>query len=225
MSHPPSPRATIPFPFVGKKRLSSRDRVWLVTDVYCFTDSIFGWSRPQRWFRVGGVCLTSNELAMVEFSNDDVRAMLKAGVVAAPWNAARPFGFEVTRFTHGSQEKGRFREKVELIELPADLIVQGPELRRHFEIKLGLRGNGKAGMWKKMQDAANRENSIEAAAMSFTDWFSAGDVKAIVGDINVTRTLARMVKDLLLVTNGKAKRGVKYMAAPPILVDRSDWNA
>jgi hypothetical protein len=133
------------------------------------------------------------------------------------------YGFEVTRFTHGAQEKGRFREKVELINLPADLLVHGPELRSQFERQFDVRGNGRPGMWQAIKAAADREKRIEVAALSFTDWFSAGDVKKSVGDINVTRTLARMVKDRVLVTNGKTKRGRKYIAAPPVIIDRADW--
>lgn len=223
MEHPPSPRVT-PFPFGGTKRIHSKDRVWIVTDVHAFTDKFHGWSTPQSWYRAGALCLNTNRLVLVEFSNDDVRAMLKAGATVAPWSAPRPYGFEVTRFTHGSQEKGRFRERVDLIELDPELVKHGPQLRAYCERQMALRGNWPAGAWKRMQDAANRENSIEAAALSFTDWFSAGDVKKLVGKgINVTRTLARMVEERLLITNCKAKKGMKYMAAPPVIIDRADW--
>jgi hypothetical protein len=224
MDHPPSPRIHTPFPFGGHKRLKSGDRVWLVTDARSYTDKYLGWSEPQQWFEVGAVCLKTNRLFLVRFSIDDVKAMLKAGILPAPWPSHQRQGIGLTRLYHGSQGNGRFREKVSLIDLDPELLKHGASLRAYFERQVGLRGNVVPGAWKEMQDAADRENRIEAAAISFTDWFSASDIKKLLGeDINVTHTLDRMVEERLLITNGKAKRGRKYMAAPPIFIDRADW--
>lgn len=224
MDHSPSSAAILPFEFHGHKRLSSRDRVWITTDVHSYTSKMLDWSVPQQWFEAGALCLDTNHLALVRFSNDDVRAMMKAGMRPAPWPSHQRHGIELTRLYHGSQEKGRFREKVALIELDPELVKHGPMVRSHFEKEIGLRGNSTPGMWKEAVEWAKRENLIEAAALSFNDWFSAGMVKEIVGDINVSPTLARLVQEGLLVPNGKAKKGARYMKAPPVLIDRADWN-
>jgi hypothetical protein len=169
--------------------------------------------------------LDTNHLALVEFTKDDVRAMMKAGLQTAPWAAPRPYGIEVTRSYHGDQEKGRFREKVALIDLDPELKKHGAMLRKHFEREMGLRGNTTPGVWKEAVAWAARANAIETAALSLDGWFAARDVKQIVGnEVNVSPTLLRMVKDGLLIPNGKARRGARYTRAVPRLVDRADWN-
>lgn len=224
MSHSSSPRAITTFPFVGKKRLQSKDRVWIVSDVHSYTSKMLDWSVPQQWFEAGALCLDTNHLALVRFSNDDVRAIVKAGIPPAPWVSPQSHGIELTRLYHGSQEKGRFREKVALIELDPELVKHGPMLRRHFEKDIGLRGNSTPGMWKEAVEWAARENAIETAALSLNGWFSAGMIKDLVGkDINVSPTLTRMVQEGILVPNGKSKRGAKYMKAPPKIIPRLDW--
>lgn len=216
------------FPFIGNKRLKSHDSVWIVTDVRTFTTSLYPWSEPQRWYRAGALDLGSKHLVLAEWSTDDMRAILKAGMAAGigapPWSSPMSHGFLLTRFSHGGRDKGRFREEVSLVELNEDIRSFGPALRRHFEKNLDVVGNVHAGALRAVLDWATRENAIEAAALSFSDWFAAGDVKDIVGqDVNVTRTLARMVAERVLVTNGKTKKGRRYMATRPIVVDRSDW--
>lgn len=224
----PAPTIITPFEYQGEKRLKSRDRVWIITDVEGYTQALFHWSTPQQFYRAGALCLDTMHLAMVEFSTDDVRAILKAGMAAGigapPWGSPLSHGFELTRIYHGDQEKGRFRERVALIDLDPELKKQGAMLRKHFERSMGLRGNATPGMWQDIVDWAARENAIEAAALSLEGWFSAGDVKKLVGDINVTPSLSRMVKDGLLVPNGKAKKGARYMRAVPRLVERADWS-
>lgn len=171
------------------------------------------------------MCLDTNHLALLEFTKDDVRAMMKAGLQPAPWSSPRPHGIEVTRIYHGDQEKGRFREKVTLIDLDPELKKHGAMLRKRFEREMGIRGNTTPGVWKEAVAWAARANAIETAALSLDGWFAARDVKAIVGqDINVSPTLLRMVKDGLLIPNGKARRGSKYMRAVPRLVARVDWS-
>lgn len=225
MTHSPSSATIVtPFTYEGEKRLRSKDRVWLVTDVQSYTSAMYGCSTPQRWYRAGALCLDTNHLALVEFTKDDVRAMLKAGLQPAPWAAPRPYGIEVTRIYHGDQEKGRFREMVALIDLDPELKKHGAMLRKRFEREMGIRGNTTPGVWKEAVAWAARANAIERAALSLDGWFAARDVKAIVGDINVSATLLRMVKDGLLIPNGKARRGSKYMRAVPRLVARVDWS-
>ena len=224
MDHSPPRPSHFPFDFHGEKRLRSQDRIWIVTDVHSYTSRLYHWSVPQEWFRVGALDLDSNHLMLVEFSRDDARQLLRAGLPPPPWNEPLSHGLELTRIYHGDQEKGRFREKVALIDLDPELLKHGPMLRKHFESQMGLRGNSTPGMWEEMVEWARRQNAIESAALSFDGWFSAGDVKKIVGnDIHVSATLKRMVKDGLLVTNGRSKRGARYMKAPPRLVERADW--
>jgi len=224
MDHSPPRPSLIPFEYHGEKRLKSKDRVWIVTDIQSYTSRLYPWSVPQQWYRVGALDLDSNHLTLVEFSKDDARQLVKAGFTPPPWKASQPFGLELTRIYHGDKREGRFREKVVLIDLDPELVKHGSLLRKHFERQMGLRGNSTPGMWQEMAEWAERQNRIEAVALSFDGWFSAGDVKKIVGnDIRVSPTLKRMVKDGFLVTNGTAKKGAKYMKAPPQLVERADW--
>lgn len=233
MDHSPSPATTTPFTFQGKKRLKSRDRIWIVTDVQSYTQALYHWSSPQQWFRAGGIDLDAtvdgmHHLVIAEWTTDDMKAILKAGMavgIGAPsWRTPLSHGFELTRIYHGDQEKGRFRERVALIDLDPELLKQGAKLRKMFEQQYGLRGNLAPGACQEMVEWAQHENRIETAALSLEGWFAARDVKAVIGeDINVSPALARMVKDGLLIPNGKAKRGAKYMRAVPCLVERADW--
>ena len=224
MNHSPSKPSIVPFEYHGEKRLRSKDRIWIVTDVQSYTSALYPWSVPQWWYRVGALCLDTKHLALVEFSNDDVRAMMKAGLQSAPWKTPQTHGIELTRIYHGPKKEGRFRETVDLIDLDAELLKHGSLLRKHFQREMSLGGNATPGMWQEMVESAERENRIEAAALSLEGWFAAQDVKKIVGqDINVSPTLGHMVKDGLLVSNGKAKKGAQYMKAPPRLVERADW--
>lgn len=230
MTHASTPTT---FPFGGNKRLKSQDSVWIVTDVRTYTASLYPWSQPQRWYRAGALDLRLMHLVLAEWSTDDMRAILKAGMTAGigspPWSAPQSHGFELVRLCHGGQEKGRFRETVSLVEVDEETVRHGGALRRYFERTTDLCGNVPVGSLRSMLDSVARENAIEAAARTFSEWFSAGDVKAVVGsDMNVTRILARMVEDGVLVTNGKAKRGCRYMPAPPtpvIQIERADWTA
>jgi hypothetical protein len=230
MEHSPYPVTTIPFTFEGEKRLSSKDRIWIVTDVHAYTSRIFDWATPQQWYRVGALCLETTHLAIVEFTTDDMRQIIKALMAggagsAPPWKMPQQCGLEMLRFSHGNQEGGRFRQKVNRIELEPDLLKHGPDLHEHFESKYGLHGNLATSALQDMAQWAQRENRIETAALSLEGWFSAGMVKEIVGhDSNVSPTLARLVEEGALIPNGKVKRGARYMKTPPVTVDRADWN-
>jgi hypothetical protein len=216
--------STIPFTWQDEKRLRSGDRVWIVTDTLSFWTAMYGRSTPQKFYKVGGLDLRSEKLGYFLFTTDDVRAILRAGLAAAPWESPPTHGIELTRFYHGGTEQGRFRERISLIDLEPELVAQGPALRAYFERHLSFTGNSTAGMWQKIEDRAAELRAIESAAMSMSGWFAAGDVKALVGEkVNVTPTLALLVDEGRLLPNGKKKRGALYMVSPPQIIERTDW--
>ncbi len=215
---------TPPLKWQEDKRLKDDHKVWLITDAKTYTSGMYGCSKEQRFYRVGGLDLATNCLGYFKFSTDDVRAMLKSGIDPAPWKSARQFGVGLTRHCHGSQKEGRFRESVCLIELDPALLTQGPALRAYFEERLSFHGNVDPGMWSEMVAWAARENRIETAALLMVGWFAAGDLKKVVGlDENVTTTLSRLVREGLLTPNGEKRRLARYMVAPPKIVERVDW--
>jgi hypothetical protein len=78
-------------------------------------------------------------------------------------------------------------------------------------------------MWKDLAARVAQEQAIERAALGMVGWFAARDVKAIVGNVNVSPILGRLVEEKRLVMEGK-KRGARYILAPPQpLPDRVDW--
>ncbi len=84
-------------------------------------------------------------------------------------------------------------------------------------------------MWEEIEGWARRQNVIEATALAMPDWFSAGDVKCIVEtalgtEVNVGSSLAQLVEDGVLVSNGKKTKGARYMVAGPDVTVRADWN-
>lgn len=211
------------YPWQDERRLRSGDRMWLLTDIESYTSAMYGQSVPQRWYRAGGLDLASMKLGYFTFSIDDVRAILKAGVTSAPWKTPQPHGLDVTRQYHGPTQEGRFRETVTMIELDPELLAQGPSLRGYFVRDLQFRSNSQPGMWGEIERRAAEWRSIEKAALSLNGWFAAGDVKALVGEVNVTPVLARLVEEGVLVPNGKRKRGARYMVAPATTIERVDW--
>jgi hypothetical protein len=214
------------FKWQDEQRLRSGDRVWLITDVGCFTSAMWGASTPQKWYRAGGLDLATNRLGYFIFSTDDVRAMIKAGIPPAPWKMRQARGIELIRFTHGGQKEGRFREAVLMIRLDSELLAQGPALRHYFVRNLTFKGNAKPGMWQGIVDWAARENRLEAEALKMVGWFSAGDLKAMTGATgSVSSLLRRLVKERRLLSNGKTRRSARYMVAPPVGSDRADWTS
>lgn len=214
------------FKWQDEKRLRSGDRVWIITDAQCFTRAMRGDSVEQRWCRVGGLDLATMKLGYFVFSTDDVRAMAKAGIASIPWTSPQICGVEIRRHSHGGHREGRFRELVELIALDPCLQAQGPSLRTYFEKTLTFQSNAEPGVWAAIMKWAALRNRVEAAALARPDWFSVGDIKAIVGEVNVTPILKRLVLDRALVTNGKPKKAARYAVASCLLhagVARSDW--
>lgn len=81
-------------------------------------------------------------------------------------------------------------------------------------------------MWDGFVRSAAKENAMEAAALAMPGLFSAGEVRAAIGDptADVTPVLQRLVRqDKLLPPIGK-KRWTRYQVAPPPpLPERLDW--
>jgi len=208
----------------GVKRARSGDRFFVLTDTQTHYSAMYGCSTVQQWFRVGAVDLRTMKLGYVDFSIDDIRALLRSKVSPAPWKQPHAVGIELTRLYHGPKKQGRFRERVTLIDLDPVLLAQGPRLRAYFERHLYFTGNSSAGMWTELEQRAAELRAIEEAALSMTDWFAARDVKAQAGnDVSVTRVLKMLVAEGRLVPNGKKKGGARYMVAMPACIQRADW--
>lgn len=213
------------FNWQDDRRLRSGDKIWFVSDAKTYTSAMYGQSRPQVWYRVGGLDLTTGGLGYFEFSTDDARAMLKAGsLTPLPWRSHQLSGIELKRHSHGSQDRGRFRETVALIKLDPAILAHGPALRSYFDKTLSFVGNTEPGKWSGIEAWAARENRIENAALAIVGWFSAGDLRKVLGaPLNVTPILARLVGEGRLAPNGKKRRGARYMVAPPKMTERLDW--
>jgi hypothetical protein len=224
MSVTPSPFQSLIFTWQPERRLRSGDRLWILTDTESYYSSMYGRSTPQRFYKVGGLDLRTEKLGYFLFTQDDARAILRCGLDAAPWEVPQVHGIELTRFYHGSNEQGRFRERVSLVPLEPELAAQGSRLRAYFERHLSFRGNATPGMWQDLECRAGELRAIEKVALSMTDWFAAGDVKARVGnDVNVTRVLRLLVDEGRLITNGRKRRWCRYQGMPCQVVERSDW--
>src|SRR5947209_4397721 len=90
-----------------EKRLSSRDLIWILTDICGYSSSFHEWSPEQQWFRVGVYDLGTKKLGYVRFGIDDARALLTAGLQPPPWPQPAARGVEVTRQAHRADGKGR----------------------------------------------------------------------------------------------------------------------
>jgi hypothetical protein len=115
-----------------EKRLSSDDRIWILTDIETHSSSFYPSSAEQRWFKVGAYDLRTNCIGFVRFSIDDVRGMLRAGLPAAPWNAPLAYGIDVTRLAHDGRCEGRFVVTVKLLDIEPELHAIVPAARRIF---------------------------------------------------------------------------------------------
>lgn len=214
-----------PYPslqFQPEKRLQSGDRVLVLTDVYVEWRSYRSDSTPQRWHKVGCYDLKTQKVGYFLFSLDDARGLLFAGFTPPPWPAGLSHGFEVKRLAHSGVREGRFKVSINLVEIPTDVASLAPIARRMFA-RDGHWPNGTLGMWKELAARVAQEQSIERAALAQVGWFKAGDIKKIVGQVNVSPVLGRLVEEEHLVMEGK-KKGTRYMVAPPTpLPNRADW--
>ena len=175
---------------------------------------------------MGALDLNTGKLGYFNLSRDDVKALVKCGLKPAPWHAPQQSGVALVRHYHGDHQEGRFRETASLVNLPPDLLAEGPQLRRYFEKTLAFVGNSEPGMWDSLEKRAVHENAVEGAAMSTTGWFSARDVRAALGlvrTVPLSRILGTLVLEGHLVTNGKKRRWCRYMVAMPAGVPRADW--
>ena len=192
-----------------EKRLSSDDRIWILTDIETHSSSFRPGSAEQWWFKVGAYDLRTDCIGFVRFSIDDVRGMLRAGLPAAPWKAPLANGIDVTRLAHDGKCEGRYAVTVKLVDIEPALHTIVPAAKRVFRDAY-LSPNATLDMWKELVDTVAREKQVEAASLNMTGLFSAGDVQAIVGaGINVSPVLKRMVKDGRLDRFGKT-RGTQY---------------
>ena len=88
------------------KRLTSGDKIWILTDVETHFSSFLPWSTPQRLSKVGAFDFRTSRIGFITFSLDDVRGILRAGLPPAPWSSPQS-GIEVCRLAHrGGEEKG-----------------------------------------------------------------------------------------------------------------------
>lgn len=115
---------------------------------------------------------------------------------------------------------GRYVTTAATSLIARDLFAILPEARRRFATQHAP--NFLPGMWNDLKERADRENSIEAAALGMVGLFSAGDIKKIVGKhVDVTPVLRRLVEEGRLLPPIGKKRGTRYEVAFPRLVDRA----
>lgn len=198
-------------PWQAEKRMSSTDKIWILTDIETYTSSMYGCSTEQRWFKVGAYDMRTSHIGFVRFSTDDAKAMLRAGLPAPLWHAPQSHGIEVKRLAHGDgQEKGRFRVRMALVDLDPSLRLIVPAAVKAFQDAVH-RPNATAGMWKDLVAFVAREKQIENAALGMTGLFIASDVQAVVGvGVNVLPVLKRMVEEERRLERFGKTRGTKY---------------
>lgn len=210
MTASPRPRPTCPS-WQEPKRLSSGDKIWILTDVETSTSSFYSWSTEQEWFTVGAYDFRSECIGFFKFSLDDGRGLLRAGLPAPPWNAPQVNGIEVSRLAHDNGEaKGRFVVTVKLVDIDPKLLAITAAAKRAFW-DAGLNPNAEPGMWSDLVAAVVQEKKIESAALGRTGLFTAKDVEAVVGGgVNVLPVLKRLVNDGRLERFGRT-RGTQYL--------------
>jgi len=207
-----------------EKRLSSGDRIWILTDVEV------RWSRyrynapEQEWFHVGAIDLNTGCIGTFRFSRDDAFAIAKAGVAAPPWTSPQTHAITLHRRSHGSTSSGRFVGWVTLDPIDPALQAIVPAARKLFA-NAGLSPNVVAGSWQKLEERAERELKIERIVLSRVGSFGAGEIIEATGEARsvVSDALKRLVLQHKLVPDGKGKRWATYTVAPIEIVARSDW--
>lgn len=193
------------------KRLSSGDRIWILTDVESYSSAFLAWSTPQQLFKVGAYDLKTNCIGFFTFSLDDVRGMLRAGLPPAPWAVPQPHGIEMSRLGHGDGNKeGRFVVNVKLVDVDPAILGVVPGAKKVFS-DAGLSPNATRDIWKDLVASVAVEKKVEVAALGMIGLFSASDVQAIVGvEVNVSPVLKRLEKEWKLQRFGRT-RGTKYL--------------
>jgi len=202
-----------------ERRLSSGDRIFIVTDIHCYSSRMVRSARDQQWFRVGAVDLRDLTVGYWRFSIDDAKAILKLGI-APPWTQPLAEGIQMKRHLHVTGSRmGRYRITITTVSVPPETVAKAAELGKLFERK-GHQPNFAPGSWSSQQQRANRKLAVERAALSQEGVFKAARVKKIVGaGINVTPDLSRLVEEGRLTRIGKKR----YVVTPPKVVGRTDW--
>lgn len=210
----------------AEKRLKSGDCVWILTDVETYDSRYMAHSEPQTLFKAGIYDLETEHVGWGIFGKDIAFAIVEAGFQPPPWGAPLPSAIKVVRPPHDSgEERGRYLVKVELVAIDPGLLAIVPVAEKKFD-SAGHHPNAKPGMWDALVTRAARENAIEVAALSMVGAFSAGDVRAAIGnpDADVTDVLQRLVREGKLLPPTGKKRGTRYQVAPPSpLIERADW--
>jgi hypothetical protein len=229
MTTPPSPpqppSATVVWQ--NEKHLQSGDRVWILSDVESYSSSYYPYSEPQELFKVGVYDLASEKIGFATFGRDIAYAMMRAKLPPPPWKQSMPFGIAVRRLLHDDgEEKGRYVVKVHQVPITSSLLSVVRVAKKKFAGTIHC-ANSTFGMWDDLVSRAAKENAIEAAALSMVGPFSAGDVRAKIGDpdAEVTYVLKRLVLEGKLLPPTGRKRGTRYQVAPPSIAARIDWTA
>ena len=209
MTESPRPRPSCPS-WQEPKRLSSGDKIWILTDVETSTSSFYPWSTEQEWFTVGAYDFRSECIGFFKFSLDDARGLLRAGLPAPPWNAPQASGIEVSRLAHDNGEaKGRFVVTVKLVDIDPKLAGITAAAKRAFW-DAGLTPNAEPRMWSDLAAAVAEQKKIESVALGRTGLFTAKDVQAAVGiGASVLPVLKKLVEDGRLERFGRT-RGTQY---------------
>lgn len=224
MNHAQEPPSPSFFWQPKEMRLSSGDRILIVTDIYTYRESLYPCSARQAWFRVGAVNLKDNRVGYWRFSIDDARALLKSGLPLPSWDSPQSVGVEIKRLCHATGNKmGRFHVTASLVSVPAEVLAKTHALRNHFERKRGHVPNFVPGSWDGLAKVVAREIAIEAAALVMVGIFKAGAIQKLAGKAvksdQITRVLRRLVEEGRL-TPVSPKR---YEVATPKIIPRLDW--
>jgi hypothetical protein len=196
-----------------EKHLQSGDAFWILTDVQSYVSSFYAWSDPQQLFRVGVYDLKANRVGLANFGRDTAFALLKAGLPAPPWDRVAPSGIVLHRASHDGEPKGRYLVSAESIPIQPSWYGILPTAFAMLD-RTAHHPSFTPGAWNDLVARAARENAIERAAMGSSVPFSAGDIRAVIGDpgADVTSVLKRLVAEGKLTVSGK-KRGTKYRRA------------
>jgi hypothetical protein len=207
-----------------EKHVQSGDRIWILTDIENYSSSYYSYSQPQELFRVGIYDLRTQHVGMANFGRDIAQAMMRAKLPPPPWKQPLPFGIAVQRLSHDGEEKGRYVVRVQLLDIDPALLAVVPAAKKKFA-QTAHCPTSAPGMWDDFVKRAAKENAIEAAALSMVGPFSAGDVRAKIGDpdAEVTSVLKRLVLEGKLLPPTGKKRGTRYQVAPPLIAPRIDW--
>lgn len=191
------------------KRLSSGDKIWILTDVETSTSSFLPWSTEQRWYTVGAYDFRTECIGFFRFSLDDAKGLLRAGLAPPPWNSSQSHGVEVFRLAHeDGEEKGRFVVRGKLFDIASEVKAIEPTAKTAFW-HAGLTPNATPDMWEDLVDLVTKEKRIEAAILGTNGMFTANDVALLVPGDNYSPILQRLVKEGRVERFGRA-RGTQY---------------